>query len=521
MASGSSTWVSSTNGNSGSAQFACINGYWGAPSGGSCTAPPPPTTSGSLQCPGVGGNITWNSGASTCSAFVPAAAVSPGTYSYSSDNGTPGSYQRRCNGKGTWSDLGGTCGSAPPAAVPCPGGTLPWTVGAASCQATIPVSSAGSYTFSSTNGNAGVFTAQCNNDGTWGELGRTCELPPVTPVTCPSNGSYNTWTGTSGAICGGNMPANPVSPGLYTVNNTIATSMGSYTGRCQADGTWAPVFSECDPKTIQAPCAAQPFHTWDNCFGAGSGIEKGDGSTFTSPNQQAGYTGNADFLCDSGVWKLTASTCTAVATGCEGTRVEWENGSTGTAALTLRFNDSSDACVHAFDYASFFPGNCTAGPSGQCLFPSGMSISIQDATQPRTGSAQLRCTTSGTGIGVWVHSAAATCNSSGASGPITSWFATAGSNTTLTMMIPSSGGNGQFSMPWTGSTTDGSHHSVVLTEANRLANTGAFAGNWAPTFTPSGAIGVSGAVPQVLQGKNILNWWTNSCTPGDSRSVCQ
>jgi len=186
VASGSSTWVSSTNGNSGSAQFACINGYWSAPSGGSCTAPPPATTSGSLQCPGVGGNITWNSGASTCSAFVPAAAVSPGTYSYSSDNGTPGSYQRRCNGNGTWSDLGGTCGSAPPAAVPCPGGTLPWTVGAASCQATIPVSSAGSYTFSSTNGNAGVFTAQCNNDGTWGELGRTCEPSACCHLHVPS-----------------------------------------------------------------------------------------------------------------------------------------------------------------------------------------------------------------------------------------------------------------------------------------------------------------------------------------------
>jgi hypothetical protein len=191
---GNTQGIGSTNGNSGSAIFACNNdgSFSLVPGSESCAVPPP------AVCNAAG--VSWSVGGVGCASST--ATTTAGTIQgVGSANGNSGSANYVCNNDGSFSLVPGSesCVSPPPPPpVVCGATGVSWTVGGVTCTSSTGMTTAGTpQNVGAANGNIGSATYMCNGDGSVSLVpgSESCVSPPPPP---PSNCSGDvSWTANS------------------------------------------------------------------------------------------------------------------------------------------------------------------------------------------------------------------------------------------------------------------------------------------------------------------------------------
>lgn len=374
--SGSSTSVSdSTAPTLGSATYSCNNGTF-TPSGQTCGRPCPST------------NVTWSTAGVSCSGTLPAAnpdAIS-GTTS-SGPNSGAATYQ--CNGQtGAFNSTPNSSFCSPPSGC-AGGGTTTWTV-SATCSGFLPTLNNGqSGTVTSSNGNSGSVTVNCNS-GTFTQSSPTC-TGSTPSASCPA-GSAVSWS-VGANTCNGTLPGTvPSGSSSATVTDSTAPTTGSSTFFCNNGSLTQNGGATCN--ATAASCPAGSAVSWsvggNTCNGTlASQVASGSSSPSVTDNT-APTTGSSTFTCNNGsLTQNGGATCNAAATNCPaGSAVSWNVGG-NTCNGTL-------------------PANVANGA---------VSGTVTDSTAPTTGSTTFFCNN-----GSPIQNGAATCNASANCGQQTlSW----------------------------------------------------------------------------------------------------
>lgn len=349
-APGGATSVTSTNGNTGSAQFACdVTGAW--------SASPAPGATCAQQCPVQA--VTWQVSGVTCNGSL-ARTPSGSTAAATSSSPNVGSSSWSCN-SGAWTQSGsGTC-----AAASCPSGVGVYWRGATNlfCE-TYTQSSAQpgqSIAVSSTGANPGNATVTCLAGGTWGAPSGNCGAPASTA--CPS-GAWVFWRGATNLFCETYIQSS-AQPGQSIAVSSTGANQGSGTVSCQTGGTWGSASGSCGNTPLPAASCASRSFSWsqggNTCSGNASNTSSGQSAYIT--DSTAPMTGTATAYCNNGSWGAASGSCSstpAAVVSCNSQTLTWYQG--------------TNAC------------NAVA-PS----MPSGSIASLTDSVAPTTGTASATC----------------------------------------------------------------------------------------------------------------------------------
>ena len=287
-APGGATSVTSTNGNTGSAQFACdVTGAW--------SASPAPGATCAQQCPVQA--VTWQVSGVTCNGSL-ARTPSGSTAAATSSSPGVGSSSWSCN-SGAWVQTGpATC-----AAASCPSGAWVYWRGATNlfCE-TYTQSSAQpgqSIAVSGTGFNQGNGTVACQSNGSWGAASGSCGNTPLPVVSCASQ--WFSWS-QGGNFCNGMASATNTGQTAYITDSTAPTT-GTATAYCN-NGSWGAASGSCSnaPPAV-TNCNAQML-TWyqgtNACEGVAPSMPSGSPATLT--DSTAPTTGSASATCMNGSW---------------------------------------------------------------------------------------------------------------------------------------------------------------------------------------------------------------------------
>lgn len=333
---GGSLTLTSSNANTGTASFMCVNGTWATPTGASCSGPytPPapvaPSPGGLTPIPITPPSVPTAPGSCTygatsgawdfCAGSTGGGTVSVGTNVTinNTNSGYTGALIYRCEvpsggGAPSMREISRTC--SPGASLKCsysafglsPGSTMGWAVGPTACAGPLPPepSAGSSITVTSNNGNSGTYTATCMPNGQWNPTpSYTCTS---TPTQCPAKDVV--WDSSDGSLtCVGRAPATNFG-GTVTVDDTVSGNNGRANVTCTSNGTWGTPFNKSCSAPMQ-PCPGGGSLAWGaSCYGSGPAQQMPNGASFATPNLQYGYAGMGNFRCSSGVWVDLGSTC--------------------------------------------------------------------------------------------------------------------------------------------------------------------------------------------------------------------
>lgn len=382
-ATGSSYTASGANGSySGAATYSCVNGAWTGPTAASCSA----------KCYSQGGAWQWQQGGAICEGTLPSGYVSPGTITVT-DNHTSatdqatGSYSVTCRPDGTWDQANQVANCT--AMCSSDGSLQSWMASNGQvCRGYLPAGpvSAGTYTVNSiaSDLNTGTYKATCRSDGVWDLASAVATCAPPCPA-IPGGG----WT-QNGATCYGDVPASKAGTSV-TVSDTTAPVTGSYTGFCQADGSWRPGATS---MSCQAKCTTPGGDIpYGNCAYTSppSGTTYTQGQSVTMNDSIGPYKGSASLVCDAtGGFQLQGTpTCDITCTSPGG---------------------------------SISAGNCTyTMPAAGTNYTQGQYAYVSDSIGPWTGSGSFICGSDGN-----FQYISSTCNAPACSGGYQYWSGCSG-----------------------------------------------------------------------------------------------
>ncbi len=259
----------------------------------------------------------------------------------------------------------------------CAAQTLTWTVGGlggGTCSATVATTAAGK-TYLATDSTVpatGNATFACSATGVWSTVpsGATCVTPPT-----DCSAAALSWT-VGAYTCNATAPMT-TSGSSAVLQDLTAPTTGAATYSC-SNGSWSPSsMATCATATVAPPasCSATAM-SWtvggNTC--AATAAATTSGSTLVVQDTAAPATGAASYTCSNGAWTGPASaSCVVQQAAC--------------AATALNWTVSGTSC------------NAAAPASA-----SGVSVLLQDTTDPTTGSANYTCTN-----GSWSAAPSTTC----------------------------------------------------------------------------------------------------------------
>ncbi len=190
------------------------------------------------------------------------------------------------------------------------GGALPDTSNGQQAQVSNTVS-----------GYTGQATYKCQ-DGVWIKVSGTCHKD------CPAQ--TETWDSCSGPVSSGH------NGDTAQASNTVSGYTGQATYQCQ-EGVWIKVSGTC-----HKDCTAQT-ETWDSCSGSVSSAHNGD--TRQVSNTAYGYSGQATYQCQEGVWIKVSGTCQR---DCQPTTATWNQ-----CSGSLPSGHSGDSQTVSYDQGDY------------------------------------------------------------------------------------------------------------------------------------------------------------------------
>ncbi len=233
----------------GTANFSCSAGVWGAPSNANCAVPPPPACAAQ--------SMSWTVGGQSCSAAL--ATTASGASAIATDTVSPatGSASFSCS-SGSWSaPAAASCAVPPPAA--CSAQSLSWTQAGNSCTAAVPGTASGATVLASDQVQPATGTANfACNAGVWAAASNTsCSPPP--PAACAAQTLG--WT-VGPELCQAAAPG-AASGSQLQITDLSLPSTGAASFVC-TDGQWsAPREASCSlPPVKPLPPARTSTSPW-------------------------------------------------------------------------------------------------------------------------------------------------------------------------------------------------------------------------------------------------------------------
>lgn len=294
-APGSSIAVTSTNGNSGSATFACdATGAWGpANAGATCNQ----------NCAAKA--VSWTVGGVTCSGNLNAATAGATSTVVDSTAPTTGSSGWTCTG-GAWSgpNAGASCVQQP---LKCYSTAVYWTLNGNVCDSTIgDLNDGQTVAVQDTSGTTtGSASFTCTAGNVSAAFNKVCNAGPAPG--CPSQQLY--WS-SGWNTCDATAPATP-SGQTASLYDGSGTTTGTANATC-TNGSWGvPYNSVCNAAApTNCPGANLTWYQGSNACTAYAPNTASGGSVYLA-DTTAPMTGTANATCSNGSWGAPSGACQA------------------------------------------------------------------------------------------------------------------------------------------------------------------------------------------------------------------
>ena len=308
--------VASTNGNSGSAVFACnaaSNTYTttGTPS---CSVPAPSSCSSQSK--------VWGTSPNNCSASTgTTAGGTTKTVSNTNANGNTGSASFVCNASTDTYTTSGTPSCSVPAPTSCSSQSKSWGTSPNNCSASTGTTAGGatkSVSNTNANGNTGSASFVCNaSTDTYTVSGTSsCSAPSASACTSQSK----SW-GTSPNNCSATTGATNNGATSSVANSNANGNTGSASFVCNASTDTYTVSGTPSCSVPAATSCTSQTKTWgtspNNCSATTGATNNGATSSVANSNPN-GNSGSASFVCNAATNTYSTSgtpTCSAAALG--------------------------------------------------------------------------------------------------------------------------------------------------------------------------------------------------------------
>lgn len=368
VASGSTSTGSNTTANfSGSVTLTCTLGSWSA---GAPTCVPTNCAAGTTTFGACNFSIAAkNSGSSV-------AGVLTGPVNYA------GAITASCN-NAVWSYSGGSC---------APTNCTATTRNSGACSFNVPATTTGTSVPGALTGPAGytgTSTATCTN-ASWSFSGETCVAPPAS---CAA-------TTRGVGACSFSIAARASGQSVLGSLTGPAGYVGGTTASCN-NGTWSYSAESC----VAPPASCSGVvKNWGSCNYSFPALASG--STVTSPNFTAGFTGTLDGTCTNGSWSYSYPSCNAIPpANCSGT-------TRGVGACS--FNIAGTVSGSSVAGSLTGPAGYTGGTTASCSNGS-WSYSGESCVAPPPAS----CAATTRGVGACSFNIAARASGASAAGVLT------------------------------------------------------------------------------------------------------
>lgn len=297
----------------GSIVYRCSNGSLSIVGSASCTV-----TAGSCAPP----SANWSSGENNCTADSAPTALSNNQTITLNDTGSP------TNGSVTWSCANGTLSmvGTPSCFVSqssgCSAPSRSWTVGQNSCTADTapsPVANGASATLTdSTSPTAGSATYSCSN-GTLSLVSASCAAGGSSGCSTASLTSSG-WSVSGNSCVADQAPASISDGTTLSVQDTIGATIGDITVQCYAGELVTMGQPTCAPRTTGSPCQTSVSSWSSGSFVCSPDQNPGSvtiqsGSSFTWTDNTSPVTGSHTLACNAGSLSVVNSSCSSVTGG--------------------------------------------------------------------------------------------------------------------------------------------------------------------------------------------------------------
>lgn len=336
---GASRSVTNTAGNrTGTASYSCNDGV---------------ITLGANSCdrtdkPCVAESRSWAQGSSNCSGSVPALTHTSTASVPTNSTGMRGNATFACSNAVLSMRSNPTPTCSP---ITCGAGTLSWGT---SCQASVSNGNFGQTTGSISNtrsGFTGTADFQCTAAG-WTETSSNCR----SFNNCPSG------TATWGSDCSASY-TNLAHGQTISPQTTAANTTGQVTLQC-VDGNIAASNASC--ARTNNPCTSTSLSWGAGCSASSGNINHGTSSNVF--NSAANYTGSLSASCNNGTITTSSATCSRV---CNSQPVNWGSGCSNTIAVraesvTSNVNNTASGFTGNADFTCNSAGNQVLQPGSTC-----------------------------------------------------------------------------------------------------------------------------------------------------------